>query len=85
MGIYRLALFCRIRRLKLRQLLVGGIAMCSMVNLEASEHFVRRFLARAQSRAVLTYLAVGLLLIAVIVVEGREIEHHINAIEVWTP
>jgi len=44
---------------------------------------VRRFLARANSRAVLPYLAMGLLLIVAIVVGGREIEHHINAIESW--
>jgi uncharacterized membrane protein YdjX (TVP38/TMEM64 family) len=44
---------------------------------------VRRFLARAYSRAAIPYLAVGLLLIVVIVVGGREIEQHINAIESW--
>jgi uncharacterized membrane protein YdjX (TVP38/TMEM64 family) len=44
---------------------------------------VRQFLKRAHSRAVLPYLAVGLLLIAAIVVGGREIEHHITAIESW--
>jgi uncharacterized membrane protein YdjX (TVP38/TMEM64 family) len=52
-------------------------------NHEASDLVVRRFLARAYSRAVLPYLAVGLLLIAAIVVGGREIEHHITAIESW--
>lgn len=44
---------------------------------------VHRLLARANSRAVLPYLAVGLLLIVAIVVAGREIEHHIIAIEAW--
>ena len=49
-------------------------------NSEASD-MVRRFFARANSRAALPYLAVGLLLIVAIVVGGREIEHHIKAIE----
>jgi len=44
---------------------------------------VRRLLARAYSRAVLPYLAVGLLLIVAVVFAGREIEHHINEIESW--
>ena len=44
---------------------------------------VRRLLARAYSRAALPYVAVGLLLIVAIVFGGREIEHHINAIESW--
>ena len=44
---------------------------------------VRRLLARTYSRAALPYLGVGLLLIVAIVVGGREIEHHINAIESW--
>jgi uncharacterized membrane protein YdjX (TVP38/TMEM64 family) len=49
-------------------------------NPEAND-LVRRFFTRAYSRAALPYLAVGLLLIVAIVVGGREIEHHINAIE----
>jgi len=44
---------------------------------------VRRLLARVYSRAALPYVAVGLLLIVAIVFGGREIEHHINAIESW--
>jgi uncharacterized membrane protein YdjX (TVP38/TMEM64 family) len=44
---------------------------------------VRRLLARAYSRAALPYLAVGLLLVVAIVVGGRAIHHHINAIEAW--
>jgi uncharacterized membrane protein YdjX (TVP38/TMEM64 family) len=44
---------------------------------------LRRFLSRAYSRAALPYLAAGLLLIVAIVGGGREIEHHINAIESW--
>ena len=51
-------------------------------NSEAND-LVRRLLARAYSRAALPYVAVGLLLIVVIVFGGREIEHHINAIESW--
>ena len=49
---------------------------------EASD-LVRRFFTRAYSRAALPYLAVGLLLIVAIVLGGREIEHHIKAIESW--
>lgn len=56
--------------------------MHSAENTEAGDR-VRRFLARAYSRAALLYLAVGLLLIVAIVVGGREIEHHISAIESW--
>jgi len=54
----------------------------SAENPEAND-LVRRFLARAYSRAALPYLAAGLLLIVAIVAGGREIEHHINAIESW--
>ncbi len=54
----------------------------SAENPEAS-NLVRRFLARAYSRAALPYLAAGLLLIVAIVAGGREIEHHINTIESW--
>ena len=49
-------------------------------NTEAGDR-VRRFLARAGSRTALIYLAVGLLLIVAVIAGGREIEHHINAIE----
>ncbi|MEJ2164781.1 MAG: VTT domain-containing protein [Desulfobacterales bacterium] len=44
---------------------------------------VHRIFARAYSRATIPYLAAGLLLIVAIVVAGREIEHHVIAIEVW--
>ena len=44
---------------------------------------VHRLLARAYSRAALPYLVMGLLLIVAIVVAGREIEHHLEAIESW--
>jgi uncharacterized membrane protein YdjX (TVP38/TMEM64 family) len=50
---------------------------------EASDLVVRRFFTRVYSRAALPYLAVGLLLIGAIVIGGREIEHHISAIESW--
>jgi uncharacterized membrane protein YdjX (TVP38/TMEM64 family) len=56
--------------------------MHSVENTGASDR-VRRFLARAYSRAALPYLLVGLLLIVAIVFGGREIGHHINAIESW--
>jgi len=56
--------------------------MYSEENTEAIDR-VQRFLARAYSRAALPYLTVGLLLIVAIVGAGREIEHHINAIESW--
>ena len=52
-------------------------------NREASNLVLRRFFARAYSRAVLPYLVVGLLLIGAIVIGGREIQHHISAIESW--
>ena len=44
---------------------------------------VRRLLTRASVRAALPYLAIGILLVITVVVVGREIEHHINAIESW--
>ena len=56
--------------------------MRSAENTEAGDR-VQRFLARANLRAAFPYLAVGLLLIVAIVGGGREIEHHINAIESW--
>ena len=54
----------------------------SAENPEARER-VRRFLARAYSREALLYLAAVLLLIVAIVFLGRDLEHHINAIESW--
>ena len=54
----------------------------SVENPELSDR-VRRLLAQAYSRAALPYLTVGLLLIVAIVVGGREIQHHITAIEVY--
>ncbi|MGB5177266.1 MAG: VTT domain-containing protein [Gammaproteobacteria bacterium] len=48
-----------------------------------SSERVRRFLARAYSRSMLPYLAVGLLLVVAILIGGHEIKHHINAIEAW--
>jgi uncharacterized membrane protein YdjX (TVP38/TMEM64 family) len=44
---------------------------------------LRRFLTGAQYRAILPYLLVGLLLIVAVVAGGREIEHHMSAIESW--
>ncbi len=44
---------------------------------------VRRVLSRACSRTSLTYLVVGLLLVAAIITGGHEIERHFHAIEVW--
>jgi len=46
-------------------------------------NWTQRFLARAHSRAALPYLAIGLLMLIAIVVAGRDIDHHINAIESW--
>jgi len=56
--------------------------MHSVENTGAGDR-VRRFMARAYSRAALPYLLAGLLLIVAIVVGGREIGNHINAIESW--
>jgi uncharacterized membrane protein YdjX (TVP38/TMEM64 family) len=44
---------------------------------------MQRFLARAYSRAALPYLVIGLLMLIAIVAAGRDIDHHINAIESW--
>lgn len=44
---------------------------------------MRRLFARARRRAALPYLALGLLLLVAIVVAGRDIHHHIDAIESW--
>jgi uncharacterized membrane protein YdjX (TVP38/TMEM64 family) len=65
-----------------RRLSVGGKVMRRTESTETSER-VRRLLTRAYSRAALPYLVLGLLLIVAIVAGGREIEHHINAIESW--
>lgn len=43
----------------------------------------RRFFARARSRAARPYLVIGLLLLVAVVVAGRNIDHHIKAIEFW--
>ena len=43
----------------------------------------RIFPATARFRRALTYLSVGLLLVAAIVLAGDEIQTHINAIEAW--
>ena len=57
-----------------------GAAMRKAENTDAGDP-VRRFFARAGSRTVIIYLVVGLLVLVAIVAGGREIEHHINAIE----
>ncbi|MCB1120937.1 MAG: VTT domain-containing protein [Verrucomicrobiae bacterium] len=44
---------------------------------------VGRYLRRAHSRAVLPYLISGIVLAIVLVMAGREIEHHLRAIESW--
>ncbi|MGB5307134.1 MAG: hypothetical protein WBO57_12915 [Gammaproteobacteria bacterium] len=51
-------------------------------NIDTTER-VRRFLARAYTRSMLPYLAVGLLLVVAIIIGGHEIKHHIIAIEAW--
>jgi uncharacterized membrane protein YdjX (TVP38/TMEM64 family) len=40
-------------------------------------------LSAARSRTPLTYLAVGLLLLAAIVIAGQDIAHHVAALEAW--
>ena len=55
----------------------------SRVENPETSNLVRQFLKHAHFRAALPYLAVALLLIAAIVVGGREFEHHIKAIESW--
>jgi uncharacterized membrane protein YdjX (TVP38/TMEM64 family) len=42
-----------------------------------------RFLARLNYRPMLPYLGMGVLLVIAIVVVGRQIVHHIDAIELW--
>ncbi|MGB3211046.1 MAG: VTT domain-containing protein [Desulforhopalus sp.] len=44
---------------------------------------VGRFITLAYSRAALPYLVFGGVLIIAVVAGGREIEHHLNAIEIW--
>lgn len=44
---------------------------------------IRSLMATARFRTVLTYLSMGLLLVAAVVLAGNEIERHINAIEAW--
>jgi uncharacterized membrane protein YdjX (TVP38/TMEM64 family) len=44
---------------------------------------MQHFFAHAHSRAVLHFLVIGLLMLIAIVGIGREIDHHINAIESW--
>ncbi len=43
----------------------------------------KNLLSRAYLRVAIPYLIAGLLLIVAIVTAGREIQHHINAIESW--
>ena len=59
---------------------LGKAAMRKSENTETGDP-VRRFLARAGSRTAIIYLVVGLLVVVAIIAGGREIEHHINAIE----
>ena len=42
-----------------------------------------RLMARARFRTVLTYVAMGLLLVVAIIIGDDEIKHHINAIDAW--
>lgn len=44
---------------------------------------VGKVLARASDRALIPYLAIGLLLMVAIVVARHEIDHHLTAIEAW--
>ena len=44
---------------------------------------VRRLLRRASLRVALPYVIIGSLLVIAVIIVGREIEHHINAIESW--
>jgi uncharacterized membrane protein YdjX (TVP38/TMEM64 family) len=57
-----------------------GAAMRKAENTETGDP-VRRFLARAGSRTAIIYLVMGLLVVIAVVAGGREIAHHINAIE----
>ena len=59
---------------------LGKAAMRKSENTETGDP-VRRFLARAGSRTAIIYLVVGLLVVVAIIAGGREIEHHIIAIE----
>ena len=44
---------------------------------------LKGLLARVYSRAALPYLVVIVLLVVAVVLSGREIEHHIKAVEAW--
>ena len=44
---------------------------------------VQRFLARGSFRAVLPYFAAGAAMLLSVAVVGREVEHHIDAVESW--
>lgn len=49
----------------------------------AAVELARQLFARAQSRAVLPYLAMAALLVIAILVAGDELERHITTIEAW--
>lgn len=61
---------------------IMGLPMHKAQNSDGHDR-VQRFLARAYSRSTLPYLAMGVLLAITIVVVGRELEHHIDGIELW--
>ncbi|MFZ1985583.1 MAG: VTT domain-containing protein [Desulfatitalea sp.] len=44
---------------------------------------VQRFLARLNYRSMIPYLGMGVLLVIAIVLAGRQVAHHIHAIELW--
>jgi len=44
---------------------------------------MRQFLAHAHLLAMLSYVVIGLIMLIAVLVIGREIDHHINAIESW--
>ena len=46
-------------------------------------YIIRRFLALAHLKVLFPYLAAALLLVVVAVGGGRELRHHIHAIETW--
>jgi uncharacterized membrane protein YdjX (TVP38/TMEM64 family) len=57
-----------------------GAAMRKEENTDTGDP-VRRFFVRASSRTAIIYMVVGLLVVIAIVAGGREIKHHISAIE----
>jgi uncharacterized membrane protein YdjX (TVP38/TMEM64 family) len=61
----------------------GGVLTVRGEAVAAGTAAVRRMLARTSARAVVPYLAMGLLLVITIVIAGREIDHHVTAIESW--